>query len=79
MNRLFCAGETFERRCRMVASRITGLRRRSSAKLGCTVHRNGPKGISFAQIQNAELSLADARCIFQHGVEHRLEFAGRTN
>jgi len=33
--------------------------------------------VSFVEIQRAEFGLADARCVLQHGLEHRLNFAGR--
>jgi hypothetical protein len=36
-----------------------------------------PEAIGVAQSQHAELGLADARCIFQYGVEHGLQFSAR--
>ena len=42
------------------------------------VQRNRAKGICLAQIQRAELGLADAHRIRQHGLEDRLQLARRT-
>jgi hypothetical protein len=36
-----------------------------------------PEGVGVAEIQHAELGLADARCIFQYGIEHGLQFPAR--
>ena len=41
------------------------------------VHGNGTEAIAFAEVHRAEFGLADARGILQHGLEHRLQFAGR--
>ena len=41
------------------------------------MQRNDAKCISLAEIQIAELGLADARRVLQHGLEHRLQLAGR--
>jgi hypothetical protein len=43
----------------------------------CVVHRNRTKGVAFAQVKCSELSLAEARRVLQHGLEHRLEFTRR--
>jgi NADPH2:quinone reductase len=37
-----------------------------------------PEGIAFVQHQRAKRGLADARGVFQYGIEHRLQFALRT-
>ena len=42
------------------------------------VERYAPKLCSLVQVQSADRSLADTRCIREHGIEHRLEFARRT-
>ena len=42
------------------------------------MHRNTPNGIAFGSVQGPELGLADAYRVCQHGLEHRLELAGRT-
>ena len=44
---------------------------------GQRVQRDGAERISLAQPQHAELGLAHARGIRQHGLEHRLQLAGR--
>src|SRR5262249_28477304 len=44
----------------------------------CVVHRQGAETIAFAEIERAELGLANAHRIAQHGREHRLQIAGRT-
>ena len=77
LNRLFCRHHTSERRLRWGPDQwiATSLLNKC---LRCAMHRNSPKGISFASIQNAELGLADADCILQHRLEHRLQLAGRT-
>ena len=36
------------------------------------------KRVALEQVQIAELGLADARRVLQHGLEHRLQLAGRT-
>ena len=41
------------------------------------MHRNTPNGIAFGSVQGPELGLADAYRVCQHGLEHRLKFAGR--
>src|SRR3974390_1080799 len=41
------------------------------------MHRNGPNSISFRLKQDAEFGFTNAGCIRQHGVEYRLELAGR--
>ena len=38
----------------------------------CTVHGNRTKGIAFAEVECSELSLAEARRVLQHRLEHRL-------
>src|SRR5262249_61577485 len=42
-----------------------------------TVHRDRAKGVSLAQEQVAELRLAEADRVCQHGLEHWLQRAGR--
>ena len=42
------------------------------------VERYAPKLCFLVQVQSADRSLADTRCIREHGIEHRLEFARRT-
>src|SRR5262249_42328386 len=44
---------------------------------GGAVHRDNAEFVAFAEEQVAELGVADAHRIFQHGLEHRLQFAGR--
>jgi hypothetical protein len=65
LNRLLCRHCATERRLRWGADQwiATSL---LNKWLRCTMHCNGPKGISFASIQNAELGLADASRILQH-------------
>src|SRR5262249_5669029 len=41
------------------------------------VERLGAEGVSVVQVERAELGLADARGVLQHGLEHRLQLAGR--
>src|SRR5690242_5938170 len=44
---------------------------------GCSaVHEHGAKRVSLAEPKIAEVSLADARGILQHGMEDRLKLAG---
>src|SRR5438045_7720234 len=44
---------------------------------GCrAVHRNDAKCVSLAEIQIPELSVADARRVLQHRLEHGLQIAG---
>jgi hypothetical protein len=43
----------------------------------CIMLRSDSKGISFADIQRAELGLADTHGVAEHGRKHRLQFAGR--
>ena len=38
---------------------------------------HGAEGFSIVDVEGAELGLANARGVFQHGLEHRLEFARR--
>src|SRR5262249_6688516 len=42
------------------------------------IHGDSAESISFTQIHGAELGCADTRRILQHGLEHRLQLAGRT-
>ncbi len=41
------------------------------------IERTEPKAVAFGTPEDAELRLADAGRVRQHGVEHRLELAGR--
>src|SRR5262249_16581138 len=41
------------------------------------MHCSNPEGIVFAQLQSAELGLAEPRRICQYGLEHRLQFTRR--
>ena len=63
-----------------------GVRRRPEAELASAcfgicgrrvVQCNGPKRISFAEPKRAEFGLTNASCVLQHGIEHRLQLAGR--
>ena len=42
------------------------------------MQRDRSEAITLAELQNAELGLADARRVLQHGLEHRLQLARRT-
>src|SRR5262249_61032420 len=44
----------------------------------CVVQRGSMKRISVAEIQRAELGLAEPRRVRQDGLEHRLQVTGRT-
>src|SRR5262245_25017076 len=56
--------------------------RTASARLGKRwrhiMARDVPERAAFMQIEVAELGLANAHCISQHGLEHRLKLARRT-
>ena len=56
---------------------ITGSRRQVFDIVGLAVHRDCAEGIALAKKQGAELGLADARRVLQHGLEHGLQLAGR--
>src|ERR1700731_1557236 len=41
------------------------------------MHGNGTEAIAFAEVHRAEFGLADASRVLEHGLEHRLQLAGR--
>src|SRR5215471_10922002 len=41
------------------------------------MHRGDADGVSLTEVHRAELGLADARCVRQHGIEDGLQFSGR--
>ena len=43
----------------------------------CIVKYHGAEGFSVVEVKDAELGLANARRVFQHGLEHGLEVARR--
>ena len=76
VDHLFCRGDTAKGDVRAwakyrVAAILLGPCGRRS------VNRRQSKCIRFIKEQIAELGLADARGILKHGLEHRLQFAGR--
>ena len=46
--------------------------------LRCPVYRNDAKFVALADPKIAELGLANSHGVLQHGVEHRMQLAGRT-
>ena len=44
----------------------------------CAVQRDEPKRVSIVQQEVAKFGVADAYCVLQHGLKHRLQLAGRT-
>src|SRR5262245_25074553 len=78
MEDLFGIGNTRERRVRNIAEFNQRLSPIPFDKGGRrTVHRDRAKGISLAQEQVAELRLAEADRVCQHGLEHWLQRGGR--
>jgi hypothetical protein len=76
LNRLFRRHRTSEdsagaRTNYRVAPPLFGIERRRA------MQRNGAKRFSFGLEQHAELRLADAHCVRQHGLEHRLQVTRR--
>ena len=58
---------------------ITALRCRNSTYAGgAPMHRDGTNASSFDAETDSEFGLADAHRVLQHGLEHRLQLAGRT-
>src|SRR5262249_55590128 len=45
---------------------------------GCVMRRDGAKAVALAEVERAELSLADASGILEYGLEYWLKLAGRT-
>ena len=41
------------------------------------MHRNGTESISLAEVHRAELGFTQPRGILEHGLEYRLQLAGR--
>ena len=77
MDHLFGLGGAVQRDPRIVAQTNHGIAPQMIGKNFLAVDRDSTKGITFEEPKMAKLGVADARRIFQHGLEHRLQIARR--
>src|SRR5215831_4531621 len=75
---LLRAGDLPERRAWMWSERFAPARARLAVARRRIMRGNHAEGVRFAEIQRAELGVTGAHGIFQHGLEHWVQLAGRT-
>src|SRR5262245_66414715 len=70
--------DTPQRRIRWWLNLQPGLTRLEIRKWRVVGGGNRAEGVGVAKVQRGKFSVANARCVCQHRIEYRLQFAGRT-